>query len=64
MEKEIIIFKDAKLPIEKGQKLGECNYYLDDILLESVPLVAQEDAGVWTMPQIIKIIFTEFLSFS
>ena len=64
LDKEVIIYKDAKLPIEKGQKLGECNYYLDDILLESVPLVAQENAGVWTMPQIIKIIFTEFLSFS
>ena len=64
IEKEIIVYKDTKLPIEKGQKLGECNYYLEDMLLESVPLVAQENAGAWTLTQIMKIIFTEFLSFS
>ncbi|MBE5887348.1 MAG: D-alanyl-D-alanine carboxypeptidase [Lachnospiraceae bacterium] len=64
LDKEIIVYKDVKLPVEKGQKLGECNYYLDDVLLESVPLVAQDGASFWTLPQIMKIIFTEFLSFS
>ena len=64
LDKEIIVYKDVKLPVEKGRKLGECNYYLDDVLLESVPLVAQDDANIWTLPQIMKIIFTEFLSFS
>ena len=64
LDKEIIVYKDVKLPVEKGQKLGECNYYLDDVLLESVPLVAQDGGSFWTLPQIMKIIFTEFLSFS
>lgn len=64
LDKEIIVYKDVKLPVEKGQKLGECNYYLDDVLLESVPLVAQDGASFWTLLQIMKIIFTEFLSFS
>ena len=64
IEKEIIVYKDAHLPIEKGQVLGVCNYYLDDMLLESIPLVAQEKAESWTWDKNLKMIIMEFLSFS
>lgn len=64
LQKEIIIHTDVQLPIEKEQTLGYCNYYVEGLLIESVPLVAQDKAGLWTLPQIIKIIFTKFLSFS
>ena len=64
LQKEIIIHTDVQLPIEKEQTLGYCNYYVEGLLIESVPLVAQDKADLWTLPQIIKIIFTKFLSFS
>ena len=64
LQKEVILYTDTSLPIEKGQILGECNYYIEDILLESVPLVAQENADVWTLSKIVKTIILEFLTFS
>ena len=64
LQKEVILYTDTPLPIEKGQILGECNYYIEDILLESVPLVAQQNADVWTLSKIVKTIILEFLTFS
>lgn len=64
LQKEVILYTDTSLPIEKGQILGKCNYYIEDILLESVPLVAQENADVWTLSKIVKTIILEFLTFS
>lgn len=64
LQKEVILYTDTSLPIEKGQILGECNYYIEDILLESVPLVAQQNADVWTLSKIVKTIILEFLTFS
>lgn len=64
LQKEIVLFTDAKLPIEKGQLLGNCNYYIEDVLLESIPLTAKNTAKEWSLAETIKVIILEFLSFS
>lgn len=64
IEKEIILYADTKLPIEEGQVLGECNFYLGEVLLESVPLVAEEDSNAWTFKSILITIYKKFLTIS
>lgn len=64
IQKEIILYTDEELPIEHGQVMGVCNYYIEDVLLDSVYLVAEADSGQWTIEKIIKMIILEFLTFS
>ena len=64
IEKEIVLYADAGLPIEKGQVLGECNLYLEEVLLESVPLVSKEEAKEWTFRNILITIYKKFLTIS
>lgn len=64
IQKEIVLFTDEELPIENGQVMGVCNYYIEDVLLDSVYLVAEADSGQWTLEKIIKMIMLEFLTFS
>ncbi len=64
VQREIVLYTDAELPIENGQVMGICNYYIEDILLDSVYLVAEADSGQWTLQKVIKMIIMEFLTFS
>ena len=64
IQREIVLFTDEELPIENGQVMGVCNYYIEGILLDSVYLVAEADSGQWTLEKIIKMIMLEFLTFS
>lgn len=64
IEKEVILYTDTRLPIEKGQIMGVCNYYIGDILLQEVQLMATEKVEKWSYLETIKILFWEYLSFS
>lgn len=64
IEKEIVLYSDKRLPIEEGQIMGECNIYLGAVLLEKIPLVAKEDAQVWSFGNIVEKIFMKFLTIS
>lgn len=62
IEKEIILYTDSRLPIKEGQILGVCNLYLEDVLLQKIPLVAVENSAEWTFSSIAKIIYKKFMT--
>lgn len=64
IEKEIILYTDTKLPIVEGQKMGECNLYLENVQIASIPLVAKANANIWGWKATICTIFYQFLTFS
>ncbi len=64
LEAEVVLYTDTELPIHKGQKLGVCNIYLEDMLIDSFDLMAQEKSDKWNLLEIIKLIFGKFLTFS
>ena len=64
LEEEIVLYTDTKLPIRKGQNMGRYNLYLDGILIDSVPLIAEADVNIWGWKEILHTIFYQFLTFS
>ena len=64
IETEIILYTDTKLPIKKGQNMGQCNLYLDDMYMDSIPLVASDNVNIWGWKEILYTIFYQFLTFS
>ncbi len=64
IETELILKPEITLPIEKGDVLGVCNYYIEDVLLETVELLATEHAGAWGLEDIVITVYKKFLSFS
>lgn len=61
---ELIIFTDTKLPIKKGQIMGRCNLYLDNVFIDSISLVATEKVNMWGWKENLYTIFYQFLTFS
>ncbi len=64
VKKELILYSDVSLPIEKGQILGMCNIYVEDTLLDSISLISQNSSDEWSMSEIFKVILCQFLTFS
>jgi len=64
IEKEIILYTDADLPIKKGQNMGVCNIYIDDLLIDSISLVASDSSSRWSMLDVIYSVLYQFLTFS
>lgn len=58
------LYTDIRLPVVKGQKLGECKIYLGEMLIDCIELKAFEDAGEWNFRVIIEMIFRKFFTFS
>lgn len=61
---ELIIYTDTELPIKKGQVMGTCNLYLEDALIDSIPLFASENVNIWGKKAVLYTIFYHFLTFS
>ena len=64
LKTEIVLFTDTKLPIEKGQVMGQCNLYLEDTFVDSIPLTAKEMVNIWGWKAVFYTIFYQFLTFS
>ncbi len=64
VRKECILYKNALLPIDKGQILGQCNIYIGDTLLDSISLYSEDASKEWGLGEIIKVILSQFLTFS
>ena len=64
LEQEIILYTDETPPIKKGQSMGMCNIYIDNILVDSIPLTASDDVYIWGWKEIFDTIFYQFLTFS
>ena len=61
---ELIIYTDTELPIKKGQVMGVCNLYLEDVLIDAIPLFASENVNIWGRKAVLYTIFYQFLTFS
>ena len=61
---ELILYTDTKLPIKKGQEMGRCNLYLEDVLIDSIPVLAGDTVNIWGLKGIFHTIFYQFLTFS
>ena len=59
---EKIIYEDIQLPVEKGAVLGECNIYLGDVKIDSVPIISEDFADSWRFKDIAVVIFRQFFS--
>ena len=64
LEQEIILYTDEAPPIRKGQRMGICNVYIDNILVDTIPLTATDDVYIWGWKEIFDTIFYQFLTFS
>ena len=64
IEQEIVLYTDKSLPIKKGQKIGQCNIYLGNVIIDSIPLFASQDVNIWGWKEIAYTIFYQFLTFS
>ena len=64
IETEIILYTDTKLPIKEGQNMGECNIYLNNMLVDKLPILASENVYIWGWKMILHTIFYRFLTFS
>lgn len=64
VKKEILLYENLELPIQSGQILGECNLYVEDMLLDTIELIAIEDADTWGLKEIFQVILFQFLTFS
>ena len=61
---EIVLYTVKQEPILKGQQLGVCNLYVDELLIGSIPLQASENVYIWGLKEVIYTIFYQFLTFS
>lgn len=57
-------YTDIKLPIEKGQVLGECHIYLGNLLIDTIYLTASAKADIWSLEEILLLILCQFFTFS
>ena len=64
IKKEIVIEAGVAAPVEKGQKVGELEYWLDGQRIGSADIVASEAVGKVGVLAMIKTIFVRWLSFS
>lgn len=61
---EIVLYTDTVLPIQKRQVMGQYNIYLDNMMLDSIPIIAKQAANIWGWKMILHTIFYRFLTFS
>ena len=64
IETEVVLYTDTQLPIKQGQTMGSCNIYLEELLIDSFPLVASENVYIWGWKDVLYTIFYQFLTFS
>lgn len=62
--KELLLYTDTVLPIEKGQIMGQCNIYIEDTLLDTIMLVSKDSSNTWGIKEIASVILSQFLTFS
>lgn len=64
VRKELLLYSNTILPIEKGQIMGQCNIYIEDTLLDTIMLVSEDVSKAWELKDVIKVILSRFLTFS
>ena len=61
---EMVLFTDTKLPIRKEQRMGEYRIYLEDTLVDTIPIFASDNVNIWGWKAVFSTIFYQFLTFS
>ncbi len=62
INQEIVLNENIEAPIEKDQVLGKMNFYIDDELISSVNLVAENDIPKITTLNLLKQITQSWFS--
>lgn len=62
--KEVVLYRNVSLPIDKKQEMGVCNIYVEDMLLDVIPLVSNTESGEWNLSNIMYVILCQFFTFS
>mgnify|MGYP003429550189 FL=1 len=62
LRKEVVLYENVEMPIEKGTRLGEYELYLDDIKIDTIPMIATDTAGYWNVETVWQVILLQFLS--
>ena len=58
----MVLYENVEMPIEKGTRLGEYELYLDDIKIDTIPMIATDTAGYWNVETVWQVILLQFLS--
>ena len=56
------MYQELVLPIEKNTVVGECNIYLGEMKIDSIPLVSVDSAGMWEFKKVFEVLIRQFLS--
>ncbi len=62
LRNEFILYENMDLPIQKNQQLGECNIYLGDVKVDTIPLIAEDFVDSWNLSRIVEVVIRQFLS--
>ena len=63
IRREIIGISEKREVVHKGEIVGRINYYLDEMLLYSVPIVATENAYKWNVFSIFRLLVRQYIDF-
>lgn len=63
LRQKIVVEESVELPIEKGQILGKCYFYVGDYLIAEIPLVAKENCGKWNFRDVLWSVFRQYVDF-
>ena len=63
VRREIIGVSEKRSVVHKGEIVGRVNYYLDEILLYSVPIVATENAYEWNIFCVFRLLVRQYIVF-
>lgn len=59
---EKVMYENQQLPIEKGAVLGECNLYLGDVKIDTIPLISKDYGSSWEISKVFEVIIRQYLS--
>lgn len=62
LRKEYILYENMTLPVKEGEVLGEYHIYLEDVKIDSIPLISTNSGDFWDLKQIFELVITEFIS--
>lgn len=61
--KKVILSDAITLPISKGEKLGQCEFYVGEYLITTVPLLAECDGDEWDFWKVFQAVFRQYVDF-
>ena len=61
--KKTVLKDNITLPIREGQELGRCDFYVEEYLITTVPLLAEYDGDKWGFWDVFEAVFRQYVDF-